>query len=48
MNKPSKDFSKKPHSEFSAWDDAKFAIGGLLALLFPFILLGLIVAILFF
>ena len=25
-------------SEFSAWEDAKFAIGGLLALLFPFAL----------
>ena len=35
---------KKPdYREFSAWEDAKFTIGGLLALLSPFILIGLVV-----
>jgi hypothetical protein len=39
---------KKPdHDEFSAWDDAKFSIGGLLVLLSPFIALFLIGNLLF-
>jgi len=34
--------NKPDYREFSAWEDAKFTISGLLALLFPLILLGLI------
>lgn len=35
------------HDEFSAWDDAKFSIGGLLVLLSPVIALILLALLLF-
>jgi hypothetical protein len=38
---------KDPNDEFSAWDDAKFSIGGLLVLASPVIALVLLLYLLF-
>ena len=37
-----KSYEQEPFSEFSAWDDLKFIIGGLLALLSPILFLALL------
>lgn len=42
MTKPCGPFNPKDYKPFSAWDDAKFTIWGLLALCSPIIVLGLI------
>lgn len=40
-------YKPEDYSEFSAWDDAKYVVWGLLVLLSPFILLLLIALVLF-
>jgi len=34
---------RQPYKPFSAWDDAKFTVGGLLLICSPLLLIGLIV-----